>query len=313
MSTVYIDRRDIELQTEGKALVIRENGERVGSIPLIGIDRVVILGNAKLDTRMISVLAETDTGLVILQRRGRDRVAMLSGCPRKDCRRRQQQALAAQHSDKARPVAWTLVNLKLARQLRLLHELRAARPDRRRPLHQAMERLRAIRDRLKDDTQDIDSLRGHEGAAAAHYFPAYASVFPASLKFRNRNRRPPRDPVNACLSLGYTLIFSEAVQQIHQAGLDPYIGFLHYALHGRESLAADLMEPLRIELDRVVWQLFRERHLRPEHFSNDRGACRMGKEARRRFYQTYEQQLGKQVRRLLRASAYRLISYLETA
>lgn len=211
-------------------------------------------------------------------------------------------------------VVQTLVRLKLVRQLKVLYRLRRQRLDKRKPLTDAINTLEKILSNFKlDDIQNnnIEQLRGYEGAGAAYYFPALASVFPTSLDFTDRNRRPPRDPVNACLSLGYTLLYAEAVHQIYQAGLDPFIGFLHKPHHGRESLAADIIEPLRPTVDQHVWRLFRERILRPENFTNDQGTCRMGKEARRKFYQEYEQQIAPLIRRTLSTTAYRFIRFLD--
>jgi CRISP-associated protein Cas1 len=76
-----------------------------------------------------------------------------------------------------------------------------------------------------------------EGAAAAMYFEAYQQIFPADFKFNGRHRRPPPDPVNALLSLCYTLIHHEAVNALKMYGLDPMLGFYHQPYYGRDSLA----------------------------------------------------------------------------
>jgi CRISPR-associated protein Cas1 len=134
----------------------------------------------------------------------------------------------------------------------------------------------------------LDSLRGVEGAAQAAYFRAYVTLFPESLGFGGRNRRPPRDPVNACLSLAYTLTHFEAVRAADAAGLDPFLGFFHEIAFERESLACDLMEPVRPSIDAWIWEMFRTRTLRPEHFHSDKGACLLEKTGRARFYESFE-------------------------
>jgi len=315
MTTLYIDHKNVELDVSGKTLLIRENGERSGSIPLGLLERVVVMTNTRLETRVINTLAENDTGLVILQRRSRENVAILMGKPHNDCRRRQQQALISMDEPRAATIVQTLIRLKLQQQMKLLIHLHNSRSEKRKPLTDGIRTLEKILKEVRnlDHTSpgSIGQLRGYEGAGAAHYFPAYASVFPPALDFTERNRRPPRDPVNACLSLGYTLLHAEAVMSIYRAGLDPYMGFLHDPQHGRESLACDLVEPLRPMLDRHIGSLFRERILRPEHFTDDQGACRMGKEARKRYYQEYEQRLARKLRRILSISVYRLIRFFD--
>lgn len=152
----------------------------------------------------------------------------------------------------------------------------------------------------------VVSLAEHRlGSAAAGYFEGLSAVFVPSLNFSRRNRRPPRDPVNACLSLGYTLAHFEAVRAAYAAGLDPFVGFYHGLSFGRESLACDLVEPLRAQIDGWVWMLFRDRRLTDEHFNRDKGACLLGKAGRNAFYREHENAAGP-LRRALRRSAQTL-------
>lgn len=101
------------------------------------------------------------------------------------------------------------------------------------------------------------------------------------------------------MSLGYTLLHFEAVRCAYAAGLDPYIGFLHGLSFGRESLASDLIEPLRPALDGWLWRLFAERTLRADHFSTDAGRCHLGKAGRQAFFVAYER-FARPQRRVLR-------------
>jgi len=110
------------------------------------------------------------------------------------------------------------------------------------------------------------------------------------LNFHGRNRQPPRDPVNAVLSLTYTLLHAEAVLALYGTGLDPFIGFYHALNFGRESLACDLMEALRPQADRFVLALFRQETLTSDDFSKTDGACLLGKAGRSRYYAAYESQ-----------------------
>jgi len=130
----------------------------------------------------------------------------------------------------------------------------------------ALSALRAAAGRL-DHVTDIDALRGHEGMGAQRYF----SVFPRALanpafRFEGRNRYPPRDPVNACLSFGYTLLLTRCESAVRIAGLDPYAGSLHEADRGAPALALDLMEEFRPWVDRTVLSLINRGQLGPEDF-----------------------------------------------
>jgi CRISP-associated protein Cas1 len=172
--------------------------------------------------------------------------------------------------------------------------------------------LSTILERLADPAQgfELAALNGLEGAAAAAYFNAFQTLFAPALGFVGRRRRPPPDPVNTCLSLGYTLLLHEAVRETQIVGLDPMLGFLHVPERGRESLACDLVEPLRPHVDEWVWQRFAARELRPEHFTiMPDGACLMGKSARAAFYDQFES-LVRGLRRLLRRQARQLAADL---
>ena len=153
-------------------------------------------------------------------------------------------------------------------------------------------------------------MTGLEGAGAAAYFRAFATLFAPSLEFSRRRRRPPPDPVNVCLSLGYTLLHHEAVRELQVVGLDPLLGFLHVPERGRESLASDIVEPLRPHVDEWVWRRFAERLLRGEHFSREKGGiCLLGKTGRQLFYDGFEP-LAAGLRRLLRRMARSLAADL---
>ncbi|HMZ30734.1 MAG TPA: CRISPR-associated endonuclease Cas1, partial [Thauera aminoaromatica] len=140
-------------------------------------------------------------------------------------------------------------------------------------------------------------------------FHGYTALFAPELDFTGRNRRPPRDPVNACLSLAYTLLHFEAVRTAHAAGLDPLLGFYHRPAFGRESLACDLIEPLRPAVDDWIWRQFNTAQLRPEHFGTDKGACLIGKAGRGHFYAGWEQ-FAPLPRRWLRQRCARLAAQL---
>lgn len=287
MSTLYIDHKGMDLAYQSGALVLRGPDPRPRSIPLALLERVVVQGDVNLSSSLLGRLAEANIGLVVLSGRQSWRTACLLGRPHRDLRIRLAQYQAALDAPAAAELAALWVRGKLRAQLRTLTSGRAARPEHGHPLRAACDSIAAALERLRSPLP-LESLRGLEGGAAAIYFPAFARLFPPALGFSGRNRRPPRDPVNAALSLAYTLLHFEAVRSAQAAGLDPLLGTLHQPAYGRESLACDLIEPLRPRVDAWVWQLFRSRSLRDEHFLRDKGACLLHKAGRRHFYEAWE-------------------------
>ncbi|NKC12771.1 MAG: CRISPR-associated endonuclease Cas1 [Gammaproteobacteria bacterium] len=299
MATLILDRTAISLSHESGALIIHENGARRGSVPIKLLRRVVVQSKSlEWTSGTLAHIVEHGAAVLVLSPRHARQSALVLGPRHNDATIRLAQAEFV--TEGTRRVAWArrLIALKLRRQEEMLATLEQRRPDRRRALRAGVNVHQRAMSALRS-TASIPSIRGVEGAAAAAYFRALGEVFPPALKFSGRNRRPPRDPVNACLSLGYTLLHFDAVRAAHVAGLDPLIGFYHLPEFGRESLACDLIEPLRARVDFFVWRLFADRTLRAENFKHDRGGCLLGKAGRARFYPDWEAFAGPH-RRLLR-------------
>lgn len=151
--------------------------------------------------------------------------------------------------------------------------------------------LDALLDRLRD-VRNVDQTMGVEGSAASTYFAA----FPRMLRneefvFGERNRRPPRDPVNALLSFAYALLANECASALEGVGLDPQIGFLHAPRPGRASLALDLMEEFRAPVaDRAILTLLNRKQLRATDFEvTPGGAVRLLDGGRRTFLKHWQE------------------------
>lgn len=310
MNTVYIDRKQVSIEVQGDSLRVRPAPRGCGNIPLKLVSRLVLLGEVQLNSRALGRLGEAGIAVICLSGRAHRRVAQLCGPPGRDGARRLHQYRAALDEEQATDIARKLVAGKLSACQRELHALERRRPAARRSLFKARDKVETLIDRLADT--DLPALRGHEGAGAAAWFTALAAVLPPSLGFSGRNRRPPRDPVNAVLSLAYTLIQGEAVASCHAHGLDPMIGFLHEPAHGRESLACDLIEPLRPRIDVRVLEMFSRKVLRANHFTEGDSGCRLRKNGRARFWPWWES-VAPPLRRYLRTRGHELVRDLSRA
>ena len=303
MRAVYVDRKHAALAAESGALVVRVAGERQVSLPLAAVERLVVRGSASLSTGLLAALWRQDAGLLVLGGRRNEATARMLGRPHSDTGLRlAQYALQGDAATRA-ALARSLVTGKLAGQRRVVRrplEAGGGHPPRLPRAVAGAQRNHAPREGPAQP--DLPRLLGLEGAAAAAYFEGSASLFAPALAFVGRNRRPPRDPVNAALSLGYTLLQFEAARQCQIVGLDPQLGLLHETAPGRDALACDLVEPLRGHVDALVLALFRGGDLRAEHFRSHAQARLMGKTARERLYAAWEAR-GAPVGRLLRLVA----------
>jgi CRISPR-associated endonuclease Cas1/CRISPR-associated protein Cas4 len=148
----------------------------------------------------------------------------------------------------------------------------------------------------------LDSLLGIEGAAAAVYFGAFGQLIRTTpgqelaFDFRTRNRRPPRDPVNALLSFAYSLLTRQFTVTLATTGFDVYRGFYHQPRYGRPSLALDLMESFRpIVADSAVLRAINNGEVRPSDFVSAGGAVSLREDGRKRFIAGFERRLEEEI------------------
>jgi len=290
MTAVVVDRRDARLSLKSETLVIG-SPEGQWNVPVSRIERLVVRSPATIDAAVLARLWAQGAGVLVLSGRRSEPTARFFGRPHNDVVRRLAQ-YALQNDEPMRlAIVKRLIVGKLRAQAATIAELAERRPALRAGALRIADQMPELLARVSA-AESVDAVRGFEGAAAAAYWPVYADAFAPSLEMQGRNRRPPRDPVNAALSLAYTIATFEMGRQAQMIGLDPMLGALHAPSFGRDSLACDLVEPLRPRIDLWVWDLFRERVLRPEHFSRDRdGRCLMGKAGRGAFYGAFEERM----------------------
>lgn len=290
MGTLYIDRKDLHIKLDGQALAFYANGKREGLVPINPLKRVIVIGHVLIETPVLHRLAQEHVSVLFLSGKRLRFCGLLRGRLHNNgmLRVKQYEKSLSPFMDR---FSREIVKNKIVRQKEFLLSVREARPDLRFPMTDAATVLENILETIGDSTPGMEQVRGYEGGASAAYFQAYTKIFADSLNFRKRTRRPPEDPVNAMLSLCYTLIHFEVVREIEVIGLDPTIGFLHQFEYGRESLACDLVELFRTEVDRFVWNIFRERAFTARDFSlnDERPGCYLKKESRQRFYPCYEE------------------------
>ena len=164
-------------------------------------------------------------------------------------------------------------------------------------LEEKYERIKQMKNKLPC-AATTEELIGYEGAAAKAYFEGLAEVIDADFAFSGRNRMPPKDPFNSCLSFGYTLLLYEIYGEIENKGLTPYCGFIHADRERHPTLASDLMEEWRsVIVDSVVLSLIQGHELHKDQFIRDEetGGVYLSREAMRLFLKKYENKLRTEV------------------
>jgi len=275
--TVILDKKNISMSLDGKSLRIDCPGSPLQRVPLGMVRQVIVYGNPLVACNVWRKLSELGIATILLPARGQGSPCWISpGISTSINVRIIQYKAWMDNKIKTKAVVWLLKG-KIQGLINLAGILDIS-----------SDFLRNCYSNLKEE-KTIDSIRGIEGIAAKEWFTQLAGFLPDEWNFSGRNRRPPRDPVNSLLSLGYTLLISEIQQQVHQRGLDPCLGFLHTPYSGRESLVLDIAEPFRPGIDAFVLSMV-EDIMTPEDFTiGKKEGCRMSKQGRSRFYSAWEE------------------------
>ncbi|PID64633.1 MAG: CRISPR-associated endonuclease Cas1 [Gammaproteobacteria bacterium] len=282
-----IDRRDCTLRYQGGCLILQRKDKKDRQIPIQPLEQVIIYGNPLVEASVFRALAGAGVPVMMLAARGKQPFAICGGGLAVQLPLRRRQHRLAGYAEGALNMARWFVIRKMENYdlpLAVLGESgsgqQADLDDFRRLRDQSVQKLHSAGSHA--------SILGIEGRLAHAWFALLAKQLPYKWKFAGRNRRPPRDPVNALLSLGYTLLLSEVTHGVGQAGLDPSLGFLHRDYPGRESLALDFTEIFRSGVDCFVLALLHSEKLECDSFYYRKTeGCRMSKAARSVFYQNW--------------------------
>lgn len=293
MSVLYLTEQGSVVRKTGDRLIIEKGGRVLAEIQCLKLETILVYGNVQITTQALAELLDHGIELALLSRSGKLR-GQLTPPKAKNVPLRLRQYDLSRQPDFCLTLAREIVRAKIEngvaalRRFRLNHsDFSTAEAD---AMESALERVAAM--------GSLDELRGLEGHAAARYFAALGRMVPASLGFDGRNRRPPRDPLNALLSFGYVLVGNELQSLLDAMGFDPYLGFYHQLDYGRPSLALDLLEELRPALvDRLSTALLNLGTLAADDFTStpERG-CFLQPAGLKRYFAAYEKELTTPVR-----------------
>ena len=288
---VVVEHKQASVDMEGPTLRVRAPGQRLQRVPLSMLGLLVVVGNPQISCSVWRSLAGARIPAVIFPSRGKQPPAWLGSGLVPSARFRRLQYQAFEDPQTKCNLAVSVVRGKLEAQRSLL-ELISSKPERWGPLlrsssssaiHRTIRQLDNSLNRL-NKAKTLDLVRGIEGQAAAAWFAGLKQMIPEEWGFRGRNRRPPQDPVNALLSLAYTLLSIELNRWVQCRGLDPCVGFLHEQAPSRPALALDLMEPLRPAVDAMVLQLIQGEMSPQDFLMSERDGCRLNANGRGVFF-----------------------------
>jgi CRISPR-associated protein Cas1 len=272
-------------------LVVSVKGEELRKLPGQQVRAIYLYGAVQLTAQAIETCLELGINVAYFSPAGRF-LGMLQNLPASGVdARRGQYRLFEQPG----------IRLNLAREIirAKIHNQRVMLMRNGEPPEQALQLLAGFRDATAS-ASNVTELLGIEGSAAALYFEQFESMLKQrddwTFDWRGRNRRPPRDPVNALLSLGYSMLAKELTGVIHAVGLDPFLGFMHQPRYGRPALALDLMEEFRpLIADSVAISLINRTELGPENFIRSANGTFLNDRGRKVFWEGWFRRLDAEV------------------
>lgn len=267
LNTLYVTTPEAYLSKDGLNIVVSVKQQEVFRIPAINIEGIVTFGYMGASPGLMKLCSDSGISLTFLSPNGRF-ISRVQGATRGNVLLRKAQYALSDDEEWSLHVAQLMIAAKIQNYRNVLRRYIRDYGE----CLEVEEAVKMLDANKRDvlDAEDKTKLMGFEGIASNAYFEVLPNLIlnqKESFPFNGRNRRPPKDAVNAMLSLAYTLIANDCTAALETVGLDPYVGFLHALRPGRTSLALDMMEEFRAYLgDRFVLSLINKRQITPKDF-----------------------------------------------
>jgi CRISPR-associated protein Cas1 len=301
MSSLYLDEQGAVVRTSTGRLVVEKDGKTLAELPQAVLDSLTIVGNVQISTQALTFLLDSGIPVTFMSTHGRMKGKLVS-MESKDV------GLRLKQFEKFHDPAFRLefsrlvVKAKIQNCVTLLQ--RQARNHPELAIDQSIEDIQTFEEKALA-AGAIDSLLGMEGSAAAAYFRVFGGLFRKEFMFTERTKRPPKDPVNALLSFGYSLLTNELNHAATVEGLDPFVGFFHEPEHGRPSLACDLVEEFRYVSDALALILVNKAVVAEDDFEHRDEGVYLNEKGREKYFKQYEHRLTTEFKQAEKDVTYR--------
>ena len=284
---VYVQTQGAVVGKSGDQLEVKQKGQSLQKVRLMEISHLAVFGNVQVTAQALRELCDRSIPVCHFTYGGWFS-GITNGMGHKNVELRCRQYIGAMTPETALPIAGQMVFGKIKNCRTLL------RRNHRDPPVSTLAELDRLADRART-ALSLETLLGIEGAAARSYFSQFQGMIKSDcldFDLHGRNRRPPRDPVNAVLSFLYAMLIKQAMITAFTVGFDPYLGFYHQPKYGKPALALDLMEEFRpLVADSVCLSLINNREVGPGHFIKRGNATALTQGGRRKVIEAYERRM----------------------
>ncbi len=267
LNTLYVTTPNAYISKDGLNIVVSVEQKEIFRIPILNIEEIVTFGYIGASPGLMKLCADNGVSLTFLSPNGRF-ISRVQGPVKGNVLLRKLQYNLSDNIEFSLNISKLFIAGKIQNYRNILRRYIRDYGENPEVLH--AEQILLMRKNELQIATCLNQLRGIEGDAANEYFKVLPNLIlhqRDDFPFNGRNRRPPKDAVNAMLSFVYTLIANDVGSALETVGLDPYVGFLHSLRPGRISLALDLMEELRAYLgDRLVLSLINRKQISAKDF-----------------------------------------------
>lgn len=294
---LYLNTQGFHVGKSGNVLKVKDKDKVVQEVRIGETSQVNLFGNVQLTTQALQTLCENEVPVALFSQGGWF-YGITHGLGVRNISLRREQFRLADNPEFCLELARRLVSGKIRNQRTMIQRNHVEPPA---------AKIALLKSAYEDADQaaSIEQLLGIEGNAARIYFEHFSGMIKADdpaesgasasdfpFEFIHRNRRPPRDPVNALLSLAYGVLAKDLTIVCNAVGFDPFLGFYHQPRFGRAALALDLMEPFRpLIADSAVLSVINTRMVGPSDFVRAGNAVALRPNGRKAFFRAYEQRM----------------------
>lgn len=302
MASIYITENGTYLHKRGGKLLIDKEETTITEVPLELVENITVTNTTQISSSLITECLTKNIPISWMSTSGKMYGSLLAPSF-VDIFKQKQQFDLIEEKDFYFKLAQKIVSAKIHNQLVLLR--RYNRNIKSEKVHELINYLANTQKNIKY-TSDNNELLGYEGLASRTYFSALGMLINKPFQFTKRTKQPPRDPFNAMLSMGYSILFNEILSNIIAIGLHPYIGFFHQLAKGHPALVSDLIEEWRaVIVDALVISLIKRGSITENMFTLNKKGCYFSPEGKKIFLNAYNKKINTENKYISSEHSYR--------
>lgn len=285
MAVLYIKEQGSYVKKQGECVIVAKGADTLLKMPVANLDNIAVIGNIQITNQALQMLMTKGVDVNYFTFSGKY-LGHTAAEASKNIFLRLAQYEVYHNLERRMELARQIVHNKIGNQIHMIRNFHFQGTEY--AWQKDVEKMEEYQRKLKEK-QTSNEILGIEGICSNIYFGAFGRMFKGEIRFCGRNRRPPRDPINVMISLGYTFLTKEVSNALDSESFEMYLGFLHGIRYGRKSLALDIVEEFRQPVvDRLVIHFFNKRIFTEFDFSTEDDGILLNEDGFKKFCKEFE-------------------------